>query len=41
MNYTPSLEYIEILTRYFNVSPDYIIGRSDDTGSYIEEISSL
>lgn len=40
MNYTPSLEYIEILTRYFNVSPDYIIGRSDDEGSYIEETFS-
>ena len=36
-NYTPSLEYIEILTKYFKVSPDYLIGRSDDEGVYIEE----
>lgn len=36
-DYTPSLEYIEILTRYFKVSPDYLIGRSDEEGVYIEE----
>lgn len=36
-DYTPSLEYIEILTSYFKVSPDYLIGRSDEEGVYIEE----
>lgn len=36
-NYTPSLEYIEVLTEYFKVSPDYLIGRSDDEGGYIAE----
>jgi len=30
MDYFPSLELLEILSDYFNVSLDYILGRTDD-----------
>ncbi len=29
-NYLPSLELLEILSEYFNVSIDYLLGRADD-----------
>ncbi len=28
-NYLPSLEILEVLCDYFNVSPDYLLGRTD------------
>lgn len=34
----PKLSYIIKLADYFNCSADYLIGRSDDFGGYIEQI---
>ena len=33
----PKLSYIAKLAEYFNCSADYIIGRSDDFGAYIQK----
>ena len=29
-NYLPSMELLELLSDYFNVSIDYLLGRTDD-----------
>lgn len=33
-NHLPSLEFLEILSDYFNVSMDYLLGRTDDSTPY-------
>lgn len=34
-NYLPSLELLETISDYFNVSVDYLLGRTDDRISYV------
>ncbi len=33
-NHLPSIEFLEILADYFNVSMDYLLGRTDDSTPY-------
>lgn len=34
-NYLPSLELLETISDYFNVSVDFLLGRTDDRNSYV------